>query len=90
MSETENVEVTLKKPVTHDGKTIDKLTFREAELGDLAATDAAEGGIAKTILLIAALSETTEGVVRKIKASDLDEILAKIEPLVGSFFTQNA
>ncbi|WP_162901261.1 phage tail assembly protein [Breoghania sp. L-A4] len=84
-----DVSISLSKPIEHEGKTVTSMTFHEASLGDLAVTDAAAGGVAKTILLLAALSGQTEELVRKIKAVDLDAILEKVEPLTGNFFKAN-
>jgi hypothetical protein len=84
---TENTTtVELQVPVQHDGKTFEKLTFREAEVGDL--IDAANGSneMERLAAVMASCSGTPLTVIRKIKARDLKNIMKKVGDLVGNEF----
>lgn len=75
---------TLKTPVTHNSTTYTELTFRKPRTGDLVLTDEFKGEIAKTLALLASISEIPLQAFKLIELDDFQEIQLKIAPLLGN------
>ena len=76
--------VKLSKPVEHNGTTYSELTFREATVGDLIVGDAVSGDLAKTMAVLASISDTPLPAFKKVKAKDLAAIMAATAELLGN------
>lgn len=76
---------TLKTPVTHGGKTYAELTFRRPRTGDMVLTDKFDGPIAKTVALLAAVSDTPVQAFHLIELDDFNAISDLIGPMLGEF-----
>jgi hypothetical protein len=74
----------LSKPVEHNGKTYSELTFREAEVGDLMASSLFKDDLSQTIAVLASISDVPIPAFKKIKARDLQGILAATTDLLGN------
>ena len=68
------IEVTLQRPVTVDGKTIDKLVFDEPDLGTSIAVEEAKSPAEQTAVLLAGMAGVDRSVMLKVKESDFREI----------------
>lgn len=68
------IEVTLTRPVTVDGKTIDKLVFDEPDLGTSIAVEEAKSPAEQTAILLAGMAGVDRAVMLKVKESDFREI----------------
>lgn len=68
------IEVVLQRPVTIDGKTIDKLVFDEPDLGTSIAVEEAKTPAAQTATLLAGMAGVDRAVLLKVKESDFREI----------------
>jgi hypothetical protein len=78
--EAKPVEVTLTRPVQHEGQTYEVLTFDELTMGDEIDFEVMRDGFSKpptaeqaasvTIFLMARCADVPEAVIRKIRASD--------------------
>lgn len=68
------IEVTLKRPVTHEGTTIDKLVFDEPDLGTSIAVEEEQSPAEQTVILLAGMADVDRAVILKIKESDYREI----------------
>lgn len=81
--------VTLSSPVTLNGETFEKLTFREPEVGDLIRAEQAvmgmEGGEQTMIAAtLAAMCGMPFDAFRKIKVRDLKRIMAETRDFLGN------
>lgn len=78
--------ITLKKPVTHDGKVYTEVVIDEPSIGAIEAFEAAKaekkGDTAATIAMLAVDLEWPIEAVRKIKASDMLKISEALSPFV--------
>ena len=68
------IEVTLQRPVTVDGKTIDKLVFDEPDLGTSIAVEEAKSPAEQTAILLAGMAGVDRAVMLNVKESDFREI----------------
>jgi len=80
MSERSTV-VVLEYPVTSNGETLQRLNVRRPKVKDLEMVDGIEGEMAKSIRLLANLSDTTDDHIRDMDAGDFQ----KAADLVGDF-----
>lgn len=80
---TDNITVTLAKPVEHNGTVYSSFTFREPTAGDLATADAVNGNVNQTLAMFAATADVPLQVMKKITARDLKRIMAAVGPLMG-------
>ena len=78
------IEVTLSSAVEHNGTTYTKLTFREATVGDLMAGDMVKGDMAKTVAVLASISDVPLPAFKKIKAKDLNAIMTATKDFLGN------
>lgn len=76
--------VKLSAPVEHGGVTYTELTFREATVGDLMAGDAVKGDMAKTVAVLASISDVPLPAFKKIRAKDLNIIMAATSDFLGN------
>lgn len=78
--------VKLSKSITHDGKEITELTFREPTLGDLIAGEVvgANSKTAQVAATLAAMADITLPVFKTITAKDFAKINAATAHLVGN------
>lgn len=82
-----NVTYMLKRPITikegEKEKTISQLEINsDPDCGDLAATDAVEGDMHKTIALIAALAGIPYTTAKKLKPVDFTALNEIVKPIV--------
>ena len=85
--------VTLKYPVTHNGKEVSELSFRRARIKDIEAIErAVEGGgeITASITSISCLSGLPEDVVREIDGEDFVQIADVMSDFLPSTITGRA
>jgi hypothetical protein len=82
-TELENVTVVLSRPVTHDGKTVASLTFREATAGDACCAETVTGDFSRTLALIASMAEISLPLAKKIPLRDINTITGKVAHLMG-------
>lgn len=75
---------TLKTPVSHNGVTYEELTFRKPRTGDLVLMDGFQGEMAKTLALLASISEVPLPAFKMIELDDFQELQLKIAPLLGN------
>lgn len=68
------VEVTLKRPVTVEGRTYDKLSFDEPDLGTGIAVEEARSRAEQTVILLAGMAGVDRAVILKVRESDYREI----------------
>lgn len=68
------IEVILQRPVTIDGKVIDKLVFDEPDLGTSIAVEEAKSPAEQTAILLAGMAGVDRAVMLKVKESDFREI----------------
>jgi len=80
---TENITVTLAKPVEHNGAVYSSFTFREATAGDLATADAVSGNVNQTLAMLACMADVPIQAMKKIKARDLKRVMASVGGLMG-------
>jgi len=73
----------LTTPVVHNDVTYSELTFREAETGDLMASDKFEGRTSKVAAILASMSDIPLPAFRKIKARDFKNIMIATAELMG-------
>ena len=78
------VTVPLASPIEYDEKIYSELTFREAELGDLCASDHFKGEMQKTAAVLAGMADVTLPVIKRLKARDLSAIMDKVGHLMGN------
>lgn len=72
------------KPDDVDGAQLTELTINDdPDCGDLAATDAVEGDMHKTIALIAALCGITYATAKRLKAADFAALNEIVKPIVN-------
>ena len=76
--------VELQVPLQHEDKTINKLTFREAEVGDLIDVAGCANEMERIAKMIALVTNTPFEAIRKLKARDLSNIMKKVGSLVGN------
>ncbi len=81
---------TLKTPVTHNGVTYTEVDIHKPRTGDLVATDAAQGEMAKTLFLLASITEIPVPAFKLIELDDFYEIQAIVEPMLGKPKVQKA
>lgn len=72
------IEVTLQRPVTVDGKTIDKLVFDEPDLGTMIAVEEEETLARQTVALLAGMADIDRAVLLKVKDSDYAKIRQRV------------
>ncbi len=72
------IEVPLKRPVTVDGKTIDKLLFDEPDLGTMIAVEEETTLARQSIALLAGMAGVDRTVLLKVKGSDYSEIQRRV------------
>lgn len=80
----DTVNVTLAKPVEHDGKTYSGLTFREPDVGDLMLAETATSDMGRMVNILASISDVPLPAFKKIKGSDFKVILKKTKALLGN------
>ncbi|MBO9125448.1 MULTISPECIES: phage tail assembly protein [unclassified Rhizobium] len=80
----DNISVTLLSPVTVDEVTIDSLTFREAEVGDLIEAADCKNEIERMAVMMASVTGVSLPVIKKLKARDLKNIMSKVGNLLGN------
>lgn len=80
---TENITVTLAKPVEHNGTIYSEFTFREATAGDLATADAVKGNVNQTLAMLAATADVPIQAIKKITTRDLKRVMAAVDDLMG-------
>jgi len=79
------MDITLKTPIEHDGKTVTALSLREADLGDMIEMESVKGGeLVQFATLLSRISGLPVEAVRKIKARDLKTIQRDAGPLLGN------
>lgn len=78
--------ITLLKPITVGDAEVSKLTFREAEAGDVIAAESMVGSNAQAVALLAAMCDTPYPAMKKLKVRDLKRIMgdAEIKELMGN------
>ncbi len=81
------VTVKLSSPIMVNGEQRDTLTFREAEIGDALAADTFKGDSAKIAATLASMADVTLPDFKKVKVSDFNTILDKVQPLLGNAST---
>lgn len=81
------VAVTLKRPITHEGKTIEKIEVDEPTVGAIEAGEKAlrAGGseMSALVAILAVDNELPVEAVRKIRRSDIEEIAKAFAPFAG-------
>lgn len=83
------IEVGLKRPVTVDGQTHDKLVFDEPDLGTSIAVEEAKSSAEQTVLLLAGMAGVDRSVMMKVKESDFREIGKRVlEPYQAQIAAQ--
>ncbi|HZG29957.1 MAG TPA: phage tail assembly protein [Ensifer sp.] len=80
----DTVNVTLTKPVEHDGKTYSGLTFREPDVGDLLLAETASTDMGRMVNILASISDVPVPAFKKIKGSDFKTILKETKDLLGN------
>ncbi|TRD16975.1 hypothetical protein [Palleronia caenipelagi] len=68
------IELTLKRPVSFEGRTIDKLVFDEPDLGTSIAVEEAGTPALQTAVLLAGMAGVEKALILKVKESDFREI----------------
>ena len=63
-------KITLKHPITVDGREVAQLTLRRPKVRDLERMDKVSGEMAKAVTLISDLAELTPDQVRELDAGD--------------------
>lgn len=78
--------ITLLKPITVGDAEVSKLTFREAEAGDVIAAESNVGPNAQALALLAAMCDTPYSAMKKLKVRDLKRIMGddEIKELMGN------
>ena len=66
--------ITLKHPITVDGREVAKLTLRRPKVRDLERMDKVSGEIAKAVTLVADLAELSPDQVRELDAEDFTAV----------------
>ena len=64
------IDITLQRPVTVDGKTYNKLSFDEPDLGTSLDVEEAKRPQDQTLILLAGMAEVSVAVIRKLKERD--------------------
>ncbi len=72
------IEVALKRPVTVKGRTYDKLTFDEPDLGTSIAVEEANLPAEQVVVLLAGMAGVDRAVMAKVKESDFREISKRV------------
>ena len=80
---TDTITVTLSKPLTHDGKEITSLTFREATAGDACAADLVEGQFKKMLAIMSGMAGVPLPVLMAIPMREITRIATEVTPLMG-------
>lgn len=79
------VRVPLSSPITHGDKTITEIVFpREAEAGDLAASDHVKGDMTRTLAILSSMSDVPLPVLKRLKARDFKRVSEAVAPLLGN------
>lgn len=84
MTTPETVTVQLSRPIEHDGKIIESLTFREPELGDMMLSERFDGQLGQIAAVLASVSDTPLPVFKKIKAHDVKRIMSATAGIMGN------
>ena len=80
----DDIKVTLKKPVEHNGTTYTDLTFREPNVGELVVADGFDTQMGKMVAILSAVSEMPLPAFKKIAGSDFKVIVAKTQDILGN------
>lgn len=73
----------LSVPIVHDGKTIEQITMREPEVGDVIAAEKFKGQAEQTVALFASVSGLTVGAISRMKLRDFKQIERWITPFIA-------
>lgn len=84
MSKELTVTVLLNVPVTHDGKEVSELTFREPDVGALMVADQIVGELSKEMAVLASCCDLPLPVFKQIKSRDLKRILEATSGMLGN------
>ncbi|MFV0384875.1 hypothetical protein [Paracoccus sp. (in: a-proteobacteria)] len=68
------IEVILRRPVTIDGRTFDRLVFDEPDLGTSIAVEEAKSHAEQTVILLAGMADVDRKVILGVKESDFRDI----------------
>jgi hypothetical protein len=71
------------KVVRGKGDALMELTVKRPTMGDMEASDRAEGSVGKSILIIAAVTGEPSAVIRRLDASDFERLSAVVEGYGG-------
>ena len=82
---TETTTIELDHTIELKNRTITELELHEPTMGDMEATDLAEGDVGKSIHLIARLSGLSAGVIRKMRPGDFGKCSAFLAPFMAAF-----
>jgi phage FluMu protein gp41 len=80
----DNITVSLLSPITVGEVTIDSLTFREAEVGDLIEAADCKNEIERMAVMMAGVTGVSLPIIKKLKARDLKNIMSKVGSLLGN------
>lgn len=80
----ETVTVKLLSPIPNGDKSIESLTFREAEVGDACNMDSVKGEIAQTLAMLSGMCDTPLPVLKRMKMRDLKRVVDAVAPLLGN------
>ena len=64
------LKIALKHPITVDGRKVKKLNVRRPKMRDMESMDKVSGEMAKTVMLLAELTDLTPDQVREIDGED--------------------
>ncbi len=80
----DNINIPLLSPITVGEQSIDSLTFREAEVGDLIEAADCKNEIERMAVLMASVTGVSLATIKKLKARDLKNIMSKVGSLLGN------
>lgn len=72
-------QITLKHPITADGREVAELTLRRPKVRDLERMDKVAGEMAKAVTLVADLAEITPDQVRELDAEDFSQVAEALD-----------
>ena len=75
--------INLKYPVKDGNEEISTITLRRATVRDILVMNSIEGNIAKTVAMVAQLSDLPRDVVETMDASDFAEVSEKVADFLG-------
>ena len=75
--------ITLKHPITADGREVAELTLRRPKVRDLERMDKVAGEMAKAVTLVADLAEISPDQVRELDAEDFTAVAERLGGFLG-------